>query len=60
MVFWPDSGLLWQGSEGYLGGVEEPGSVFRLDGADEHAVSGAGDEVRDILMPGEWGHGGPV
>ena len=50
-------GLLGQGCEGDLGGVEELGAVFVLDGSCEHGGAGAGDEVADILIAREWGHG---
>ena len=41
---------------GYLGGVEEAGSVCALDCADEHRVGYAGDEVTNVLSAGERGH----
>lgn len=50
-------GLLRHACEGDLGGVEELAAVFRFDGAEEHAVAGASDEVADILIAGERGHG---
>ena len=31
-----------------------------VDGADGDAVGGAGDEVADILVAGERGHGGAI
>jgi len=40
-----------------LGGVEEPGSVGAGDGAEQHAVRCAGDEIADVLVAGERGHG---
>ena len=51
------SGLLRHACEGDLGSVEELAAVFLFDGAEEHAVAGASDEVADILIAGEWGHG---
>ena len=42
---------------GDLGGVEESGSDGAGDGFDQHAVGYAGDEVADVLVTGERGHG---
>ena len=50
-------GLLLEGGEGDLGGVEELAGVSLLDGSQEDAVAGAGDEVADVLITGERGHG---
>jgi len=50
-------GLLRHACEGDLGGVEELAAVFRFDGAEEQTVAGASDEVADILIAGERGHG---
>ena len=38
-------------------GVEELGGVLARNGADEHAVRGAGDEIADAFMVKERGHG---
>ena len=40
-----------------LGGVEETRGVLGFDGADESALGDAGDEVADIVIPDERGHG---
>ena len=50
-------GLPGHGCESDLGGVEELAGVFVLDGSEEHALAGAGDEVTDILIARERGHG---
>ncbi len=42
---------------GDLGGVEKPGAVRAADGADEHAMGGAGDKVADVAGAGKRGHG---
>ena len=52
-----------QGGICHLGGVEETGSVGAPDGVDEHGVGDAGDEIADVFVAGERGHGltvGPV
>src|SRR5580704_17189600 len=53
-------GRLGDGRERDLGGVEELGAVFWLDGAEEHAVADTCNEVTDVLMAGEWWHGQSV
>lgn len=45
------------GGEGYLGGIEKLVAVLFVDGSDEHAVAGAGDEVGDVFMAAEGRHG---
>jgi len=50
-------GLLLEGGEGDLGGVEELAGVSLLDSSQEDAVTGAGDEVTDILIAGKRRHG---
>ena len=43
-----------------MGGVQELGGVFVFDGADEHTVGYAGDEVADVLRAEQRGHGAAV
>lgn len=50
-------GLAAERGERDLGGVEELGAAGAVDCADEHAVGGAGDEVADVFIPAERGHG---
>lgn len=47
-------------AEGDLGGVEDLAAAVGLDGADENAVGGAGDEVADAVGAGEERHGAGV
>jgi len=51
--FW----LVVEGTDSNLGGVEELGAFDGVDGANDHAMSGAGDEVADVFEAGEIGHG---
>lgn len=53
-------GFAGQGGEGDLGGVKELGSHFVLEGSQEYAVAGAGDEVADVVIAGERRHGEAV
>jgi hypothetical protein len=50
-------GFPGHGCEGDLGGIEELAAVFVFDGPQERAVGGAGDEVADVPVTREWGHG---
>lgn len=50
-------GLVTECAEGDLRGVEELGAVLAQDGADEHPVRGAGDEIADAFIASERGHG---
>lgn len=53
MVFWLEA----KGAERDLGGIEQLAAFNGVDGPDDHALSGAGDEVADVLVAGEVGHG---
>ena len=48
---------LAEGTEGDLGGVEELGASRGVDGAEEDALRAAGDEVADVVIAVELGHG---
>jgi hypothetical protein len=48
------------GRDGTLGGVEEAGSFSGIDDPDEHGVGDAGNEVADVLVAIERGHGPAV
>src|SRR5271165_3981542 len=50
-------GLSAEGSEGDLGGVKKLGGVVVANDVAEHAVCDAGDEVADVGVGGEAGHG---
>ena len=45
------------GSKGDLGGVEKLAGGLLLDGANEHAVAYAGDEIADAFIPAKRRHG---
>lgn len=48
---------LGEGTESDLGSVEKLVAILFLDGADEHAVAGAGDEIADVFIAAEGRHG---
>jgi hypothetical protein len=60
LAFRGGPGFLWlavESGESDLRGVEEACAVLVGDGADEHTVGGAGDEIADAFVVKERRHG---
>lgn len=47
-------------TEGDVGNVDQPGSLFFVDGADEHALGDGGYEAADAFFAAKEGHGAAV
>lgn len=47
-------------AEGDLRGIEEFGALDGVNDVDEHSISDAGDEVADVLVAGQIGHGAAI
>lgn len=60
LLFWLFPGLMREGVEGDLDGVEDLAALFRRDGTDEDSVGCAGEELAHAIVTGEDGHGVPV
>lgn len=53
-------GLVSERSDGDLGGIQKLGAFHGVDGGEDHALGGAGDEVAAVLVAGKVGHGAAV
>jgi hypothetical protein len=49
-----------EGADGDLGGIKKLGGLDGMDAAGDGAVGDAGNEVANVLVAGEFGHGGLV